>query len=64
MHYIVDIPEMLRNIKQAHPNITYEISAPLVRIHMVDLVEQRINDVDMNKESDVAVVLIAHGSLY
>lgn len=29
MHYIVDIPEMLRNIKQAHPNITYEISAPL-----------------------------------
>lgn len=63
MHYIVDIPEMLRNIKQAHPNIIYEISAPLgTHPYMVDLVEQRINDVDMNKESDVAVVLIAHGS--
>lgn len=63
MHYIVDIPEMLRNIKQAHPNITYEFSAPLgTHPYMVDLVEQRINDVDMNKESDVAVVLIAHGS--
>ena len=39
------------------------MNAPLgTHPYMVDLVEQRINDVDMNKESDVAVVLIAHGS--
>lgn len=63
MHYLVDIPEMLKKIKQAHPTITYEMSEPLgTHPYMVDLIEQRIRDVDMNKDADVAVVLIAHGS--
>ena len=40
MHYIVDVPEILSNIKNHHPEISYEISEPLgTHDYMVDLVE-------------------------
>lgn len=40
MHYIVDVPEILSNIKKDHPEISYEISEPLgTHDYMVDLVE-------------------------
>ncbi|SUM02798.1 Sirohydrochlorin ferrochelatase [Staphylococcus devriesei] len=63
MHYIVDIPEILENIKHTHPEISYEISDPLgTHDYMVDLVEKRINDVQIDKTKNYAIVLIAHGS--
>lgn len=63
MHYIVDVPNILESIKQAHPNIRYEISEPLgTHDYMVDLVEKRINDVHIDATTNYAIVLIAHGS--
>ena len=63
MHYIVDVPEILSNIKKDHPEISYEISEPLgTHDYMVDLVEKRIQDVEISTSSNYAIVLIAHGS--
>lgn len=63
MHYIVDVPNILAHIKQTHPQIHYEISKPLgTHDLMVDLVERRIRDVNVDASVNHAIVLIAHGS--
>ena len=49
-------------ISKDHPEISYEISEPLgTHDYMVDLVEKRIQDVEIST-SNYAIVLIAHGS--
>ena len=65
MHYLVDIPEILAQIKEQHPNINYRLSQPLgTHALMQEIIQQRIEQVHIDKDDKgkVAVVLIAHGS--
>ena len=60
MHYIVDVLKFYQ-ISKDHPEISYEISEPLgTHDYMVDLVEKRIQDVEISTSSNYAIVLIAH----
>ena len=46
-------------ISKDHPEISYEISEPLgTHDYMVDLVEKRIQDVEISTSSNYAIVII------
>lgn len=63
MHYISDIPEILKDMKEQYPDINSEMSEPLgTHSYMKSLVEKRIADVDISSSSQVATVIIAHGN--
>lgn len=63
MHYIGDIPEILKEMKVKHPHIKSEMSEPLgTHPYMKKLVEKRIADVKLQETSNAATVIIAHGN--
>lgn len=63
MHYIGDIPEILKSMKEKYPHINSEMSEPLgTHPYMKDLVERRMADVDLPANANVATVIIAHGN--
>lgn len=63
MHYLIDVPEILKNLKIKYPNIDYYISQPLgTHDLMQNIITKRIDDVEIPQQHNYAIMPIAHGS--
>ena len=63
MHYISDIPQILKEMKARYPQIDSKMSAPLgTHPYMKTLVENRIADEKVSEGSTKATIVIAHGN--
>ena len=62
-HYLRDIPEILRHIKESFPHMRYRITPPLsTHPHLVNIIDEKINTALFNRPSINKVIFIAHGS--
>lgn len=63
MHYISDIPQILKEMKARYPQIDSKMSAPLgTHPYMKTLVENRIADEKVSEGTTKATIVIAHGN--
>ena len=63
MHYVSDIPQILKEMKARYPQIDSKMSAPLgTHPYMKILVENRIADEKVSEDSTQATIVIAHGN--
>ncbi|EMN4666359.1 CbiX protein [Staphylococcus aureus] len=64
MHYLKDIPNIIREMKQMYPDITVEVSKPLgTHPLMTEIIMQRIDDALVDEEQQVGIVVVAHGNI-